>query len=72
MVQQRQYKRRATMSNGGPHGDKWNKYVGPLTDDQILTIINTPVDGYYAGSAFINPATGTLFVANYLKKGNED
>ena len=54
------------MANGGPHGDKWNKYphTQSLTDEQFLDLLNTPVEGKYATGAILRP-NGTLFVANY-------
>lgn len=52
--------------NGGPP-NKWIKYsaLQPMTDDQILDILNTPVESSPATAAFINPVTGTLFVGYY-------
>jgi len=52
------------MSNGGPHGDKWNMYpVADKSCDQILHLLNTPVEGKYASAAFVYD--GVMYVANY-------
>ena len=57
------------MSNGGPHGDKWNKYPMPNTSDDVFNLLNTPVEGKFATAA-MSAQTGDgiyLYIANYGK-----
>lgn len=60
------------MSNGGPHGDKWNPFPGTLTDEQFNEILNATVDGYTASAAVVNPSTGTLWVGYYGNTENTE
>lgn len=53
------------MSNGGPHGDKWNQFNGPLSDADLLELLNAEFDGKYATAAVVNPSTGNWFIAYY-------
>ena len=63
------------MSNGGPHGDKFNKFpINPQTSsDVILDILNQTPDGKYATSAFEAQCGDGLFlfVGYYGAGGNQ-
>lgn len=56
------------MGDGSGPPNKWFSHAGPLTDAEILTLLNTEVDDTPVTAAFVNPATGTLFVGYYSEE----
>ena len=55
------------MPDGGPHGDKWNKFsLASVSSDNVLTLLNQTADGKYASSAFVaTTSDGTFLYVGY-------